>query len=258
MSEVSVNGITLYYEEYGSGTPLLLLHGLASSHLMYEKEIEWLKEHFRVIALDSRGHGRSDKPEEYTLEDHVQDVLSLMDHLDIEKAHILGTSMGSYIAQAVVIQAPNRVDKLILVVPKAHGKTSSTARLISEHEDELEGMDDTEKMDHLAQYIYHQTEVVQASMEELEEKDVTLTPEQEEAAAKVLEGFDFRPDLEKVTSDTLIISGKYDGLNPPEEGKEIEKRIPSSTFIEFEESGHLPSLEEPEKYRQEVLSFLGK
>ncbi|MGG1575172.1 alpha/beta fold hydrolase [Fictibacillus sp. NRS-1165] len=61
------------------------------------------------------------------MEDHVQDVIGLMDHLEIKKANILGASMGSYVAQGVAIAVPERVEKLILVVAKAFGKTSSSA-----------------------------------------------------------------------------------------------------------------------------------
>lgn len=256
MPKVSINGVNLYYEEHGKGPPLLLLHGLTSSGLMYDNEIEVFKERYRVITLDSRGHGKSEKPEHYTLHDHVQDVISFLDHLEIEKANILGMSMGSYIAQGVAARIPDRIEKLILVVPKAHGKTSSMARLSSRHEDEIAGLDYTEKMNYLARYIFHKIEDVQQSMALLYEKQPILTPEQEIAANQALEDFDFRPHLKKVTAKTLVISGTYDGLNPPEDGQEVAKHIPDAVFIAFDQSGHAPNLEEPDKFRKEVLSFL--
>ena len=254
MPEALLNNATLHYREEGNGTPLLLLHGLTGSMLMYENEIAQLKNDFRVIALDSRGHGKSEKPSSYTLKDHVQDVIALMDYLEIEKAHILGISMGSYIAQGVAIESPERVDKLILVSAKAHGKTSSMARLFAQYESELEGLDYPEKINYISRYIFHNLEAVGKSMKDMQ--SIMLTPEQQAAANKALEGFDYRTNLHKITADTLVISGKYDGLNPPEEGREIAELIPKSTFMEFKASGHSPNVEEPVCFMKEITSFL--
>jgi 3-oxoadipate enol-lactonase len=71
-----------------------------------------------------------------------------------------------------------------------------------------------------------------------------------------LEGFDYRPNLHTITADTLVISGKYDGLNLPEGGREIAELILQATFMEFEESGHGPNVEEPIRFMEEIINFL--
>jgi 3-oxoadipate enol-lactonase len=256
MPEALLNDVKLYYREEGNGTPLLLLHGLTASMLMYKNEIAQLKNNFHVIALDSRGHGKSEKTSNYTLKDHVQDVIALMDYLDIKKANIMGISMGSYIAQGVAIKSPERVEKLILVSAKSHGKTSSLARLFTQYQSELEGLNQIEKVNYLSQYIFHNLDAVGKSMKELGENSIMLTPEQQASANKALEGFDFRPELHKINVETLVISGKYDGLNPPEDGREIANLIPNSTFIEFEKSGHSPNVEEPDRFMATITDFL--
>jgi len=258
MPTTVVNGTELYYEEYGSGNPLILLHGLTANILMYTREIEYLKNHFHVVALDSRGHGKSEKPSSYTLNDHVKDVISLMDHLNINRASIMGISMGSYIAQGVALTIPDRVDKLILVSAKSNGKTSSMMRLFTEHTEELEGLDYMEKINHVSKYIFHNMEAVANELFKGTDESLILTTEQQTAANKALEGFDFRHELQKVTAQTLVVSGTYDGLNPPEEGKEIGSLIRDSQFVEFTESGHSPNVEEPEKFKQIVTEFLQK
>lgn len=256
MPEVLLNDVHLYYEEEGNGPPLFLLHGLTASMVMYEKEMAQLKKNYRVIALDSRGHGQSEKLSTYTLKDHVQDVIALMDHLEIKKATVIGVSMGSYIAQGVAVQSPERVDKLILVSAKSHGKTSSMARLFTQYESEIQGLDQLEKMNYLSRYIFHNLELIGKSMKEMGETMTVLTPEQQLSANKALEEFDFRAGLHKITAETLIISGKYDGLNPPENGREITSLIPCSRFIEFEKSGHSPNVEEPERFMKTITDFL--
>lgn len=250
-------GAHLFYREEGQGDPLILIHGLHGSSLMMKKEFNILKGQFRTIALDVRGHGQSDRPEQYTLDDHVQDVLNLMDHLKLETAALLGTSMGSYIAQGAAIAAPKRVAKLILVVPKGHGKTSSMQELFDRHADELEGLSFEEKFSTASKYIFHNHQAVQQAFREFYDDDAMLTdPAEQDASSKALEGFNFLDDLQSITASTLVISGKYDGLNPPERGSEVASRIPKATFLEFNHSGHAPSIEEPERFLKEVKGFL--
>ena len=84
----------------------------------------------------------------------------------------------------------------------------------------------------------------------------TLTPEQISAANKALTEFDYRSELYKITAETLVISGKYDGLNPPTEGKICAKLIKKAVFVEMQYSGHLPMLEEEERYNDIIDKFL--
>src|SRR5690625_4816984 len=204
MPKAFLNGVSLYYEDKGAGIgiPLLFLHGLTSSMIEFKKDISYFKEKYRVITLDFRGHGQSTKPSIYTINDHITDVLRLLDYLEIEKVNIIGSSMGSYIAQGVSIQAPNKIHKLILVSPKAEGKTSSTKRLIKKYEDELKplNLNDDEKFEYLSRYIYYNLDAVE---KENKKKGPFLTLEQRTIANKALEGFDFRNDLCRIKAETL-------------------------------------------------------
>jgi len=256
MPKFVANGVTLAYEDEGAGTPIILLHGLGGNRYSYLEFMEQFKSQFRVIALDSRGHGDSEKPTSYSLNDHIKDVIALMDYLGIESAHMLGASMGSYIAQGVAMAIPNRIQKLILVVAKSHGKTSSTQELMERHAEEIAGLNLEETMAHLSKYMFYDPNAAWKYLSDYQMKGQALTPEEQAAANKALEGFDFRSDLHKITAETLVISGKYDGLNPPKLGREIADLIPHSLFAEFEKSGHAPNAEEPEKFMKVVKSFL--
>ncbi|WP_163873434.1 alpha/beta fold hydrolase [Paenibacillus favisporus] len=254
--EAFVNGIKLHYVDEGTGFPLIVLHGLGLDVHSMEPVIHSFSTDFRVIAIDARGHGLSDKPAEYRLSDHVRDVIAVMDFLKLDKVYLVGGSMGSYIAQGVAIAAPERVKKLVLVTPKSNGRTSSMARLFSEHAEELEGMDTPAKLQHLSRYMFHNLSLVGAWMQHVQEGGTSLTEEQNAASNRALEGFDFRPDYGRITAETLIISGKYDGLNPPEWGREIADAIKGARFVEFLHSGHAPHVEEPERFDETVRSFL--
>lgn len=258
MPEFTSNGIKLYYEEKGEGMPLVLLHGLGSNRAMFKREMEHFGSSYRVIGLDSRGHGRSDKPAEFTLNDHIEDTAALLNHLEIQKAHVLGVSMGSYIAQGLALAHPDRVGKLILVVTKAHGKTSSTQEMIERHAEELEGVAEQEYADYLFKYMFHDQEVVQKWQEEIWQTEEELSLLEMAAANKAMAGFDFRAALPTIAAETLVISGKHDELNPPERGRELAGLIPHARFIEFEHSGHAPNAEEPERFLEVASDFLRK
>ncbi|MUV38260.1 Haloacetate dehalogenase [Lentibacillus sp. JNUCC-1] len=253
MPKAKLNGIDLYYEDEGQGQPIVLLHGLTGSHLMLRAEQARFQSEYRVVALDARGHGKSDKPESYTLNDHIEDVLALINYLKLDNVVLLGMSMGTYVAQGVAIQAPEKVDKIILVSGAAHGDTSSTEGLMARHADELEGLTFEEQMGEMAPHIFHDLDAVGAWLADMPSG---LTAKQQEAAAAALSKYDFRPDLATVTVPVLVISGRHDGLNPPGQGKEIADHIPNAKFVVFENSGHAPNVEEPEAYFQLVDDFL--
>ncbi|OZB98465.1 alpha/beta fold hydrolase [Paenibacillus sp. XY044] len=256
MPEVIIHGIRLYYEEAGSGYPLILLHGLGQNIESLRNEILEFQRDFRVIALDSRGHGRSAKPDRYSLDDHIRDTIAWMDHMGIDQAYIMGGSMGSYIAQGVAIKVPERVKKLVLVSAKPNGLTSSMVRLYAEHADELVGMTEEQKQQHMFRYIFHNRVLAGKWIREANEAGHVLTGKEQEAANQALEGFDFRADLPLVTALTLLISGKYDGVNPPEQAEEIQRLIQGSELLVFEHSGHAPNAEEPERFIETVRRFL--
>lgn len=252
MPEVNVNNTTLFYEEKGEGEALILLHGLTSNHLMLKQEMKYFKDYFRVIAIDARGHGKSDKPSTYTLDDHIKDTIALMDKLDIDQANLIGMSMGTYIAQGVAIKVPDRVKKMILVSGNTHAK-DETEGLLAEHQEEIGHLSFEEQMGEMAGHIFHNMEAVSKWLQSI---PGGLTSEQQVIAADALADFDFRPDLKNVKAETLVISGKHDGLNPPSEGKEIADLIPRAKFVEFEHSGHAPGIEETDKYMSLISDFL--
>ena len=253
MGLIKMNGINLNVNIKGDGHPLVIIHGIGGDHTQLENEISQFAKEYKTIALDCRGHGESDKPDNYSLQDHVSDILGILDHYEIEKASVLGVSMGSYIAQGVAIDAPERIDRLILTVPKSNGLTSSFQRLMSEHAKELEGLNLHESILTLLKYMTFNPELMKKHIDIFETK---LSPAQFLSANKALSNFDFRSELPKIKAKTLVISGKYDGLNPPSEGKICASLIPNATFFEMQYSGHAPNYEEPELYMKIIYDFL--
>jgi pimeloyl-ACP methyl ester carboxylesterase len=116
---IEVNGVSLHVEDYGSGIPVLLLHGWPDSAYVWRNQIPFLTGHsFRAIAPDLRGFGRSSRPLEvadYALSKSVGDVTGLLDALGVESAHVVGHDWGAAVAWVMAMSHPDRVQKLVVV-----------------------------------------------------------------------------------------------------------------------------------------------
>ena len=133
-------GVTLHYADNGekAGTPVVFLHGYVDSWRSFLRVIEALRPGRRAIALDLRGHGDSDKPECcYTMEDFTRDMLLFMDALGLDKANIVGHSMGSFIAQSFAARFPGRAERLILISSAARAAGNAALREIKPYVDAL-------------------------------------------------------------------------------------------------------------------------
>ncbi len=130
MATANVNGIDLYYEVRGAGPTLVWLHGLmeaiARSREIGEGVEELAERGFRVVSYDARGHGESGYTEDeshYTVQAHAEDMAALFDHLGIERAHLGGRSMGAGVSICLALAHPERVERLVLLLPPALAAT---------------------------------------------------------------------------------------------------------------------------------------
>ena len=115
MPKARVNGISINYSVEGRGEPLFLIMGFSGSKMAWFFQRGAFRKHFQVVTFDNRGVGQSDKPPgPYSMKMFADDTVGLMDHLGIDKAHVLGASMGGMIAQHIALSHPERVRKLVL------------------------------------------------------------------------------------------------------------------------------------------------
>jgi 3-oxoadipate enol-lactonase len=257
MPIIHANGIDLNVSIEGKGPPLLLIHGLGDRLQLWEEEVRHFSPFFTTVAFDARGHGGSTKPERYTLQDHIDDVIALADALGYDEINLIGTSMGSYTAQGVAAAQPERVHSLALIVPKSHGTTSSSARLLAEHADELANRTFEEKQRFLLDRAFGP--YASAALKDAfaaKVFDAPLNETEMAAAVAALTGFDFRPVLPGIKAHTLVMSGKYDVLNSVQDGRDCAERIPDAEFIEMKRSGHFPHVEEAQLYLTVLGEFL--
>jgi len=113
---INVNGIKICYEVLGQGFPVLMLHGFGMHKGFWFAQVDALSKKFKLILMDNRGSGNSDHPVgPYSMDTLVEDLNGLLNHLEIDKVHLIGWAMGSFISQYYVINHPNRVNKLVLM-----------------------------------------------------------------------------------------------------------------------------------------------
>lgn len=123
MPKVTIGDIQIYYEDYGQGPPLIMILGLGQDITTWNFQISELSKHLKLIVFDNRDSGKSSRSSQnYTTQIMAQDILGLMDHLEIDRTHLLGTSLGGMIAQQVALMAPERVNSLILASTTSWGE----------------------------------------------------------------------------------------------------------------------------------------
>ena len=229
MPTIKVNDINMYYETYGSGDPLVLIAGLGTDLTVYKQIISLLSQEFKVLAFDNRGAGRTDKPDmPYSIEMLADDTAQLMSAVGIEKAHVLGHSMGGRIAMALSLQHPGKVNGLILASTSANIKTGHSLRPILLKMASRIGT----RLKKYPQPYYAFKRQLEAS-----------------------QNYDCSDQLNKITMPTLIIHGKKDKLTPYKFAEEMYARIKGSKIITFT-GGHYIFLIESMRFTEVISEFL--
>lgn len=260
MPSIDVRGWNVHYEEFGAPAlpPVVLVHGLMGDASTVAPLAARLGAGFRVIAPDALGHGRSARPESFTIEDQGVMLAGLVAALGYESAAMVGISMGSYLVAQAAILDPVRLSRLVLVVGKAHGTTSSSAAYAARKGYDLSTLAPEEAMALLSEALWSPHTPQERREKILQGMAVQdpLTADEQAAVERSLAGFDLRPTLHTITAPTLVISGLDDGLNPPEAGREVADHIPGARFQIYERSGHMLAHEEADRLTDDIMGFL--
>ena len=257
---VTVNGITVAYKEIGSGHPLVLINGFASTMDTWTPPVlEELARHFRVIIFDNRGTGYSSASDEpFTIPLFAADTLALMDALGIARAHVLGLSMGASIAQEMILARTERVEKLIRVSGTCGGDAGIP--VIPEVWARL-----SDKSGELPEIVQRMFSVLfpgewRATHDPLQYcPDVYETTSEENAARQAEAFFAWRGSydrLPEIRCKALIMTGSEDAVIPPENSRILAARIPSARLVEIAGAGHGLQYQCPAQSGDAILQFL--
>ena len=245
MEKINVNAIELAYTRRGKGTPLVLLHGYPLDSHLWDDVAPLLEDTFDSILPDLRGFGESttvDSP--YTMDDYASDIAGLLDQLGIQKAAIVGHSMGGYVALAFARLYPERVSGLGLVSSQvlADPPDRKEARYKSAADVSANGIGGV-----------IETMAPKFTSDERLQSFARATMERQQPAAFIgaLKAMAERPDSTSLLSSfkfpVVIIHGEADALIPIDRAREVKNAIPHAQLVELNGSGHMPMMEAKEE-----------
>ncbi|QJW89273.1 alpha/beta hydrolase [Spirosoma taeanense] len=240
------NGIQLYYEERGTGDPLLLIMGITAPGSVWEKHVDDWQHHFHCIFGDNRGVGQSDKPAgPYTTAQMADDYAGLIDQLDLSAVRVVGVSMGSTIAQQLALRHPNKVRSLVLMCPWA--RCDRRAEAIFRHMATIKArLRPDEFANYIQLLIYAKpswdNDVMYADLlagRQLAATDPSPQPLHGlEGQAEACIHHNTLTDLGRITVPSLVIGGRQDQFTPVWMSNEVAGAIPGCELHLYEEAGH--------------------
>jgi pimeloyl-ACP methyl ester carboxylesterase len=262
VSDAYNGDVRLTYEVRGNGEPLLMIHGLGYDRLGWGKLPDLLAEELQVVAFDNRGVGDSDVPGgPYAVSQLAADAVAVLDAAGIRTAHVLGVSLGGYIAQELALTYPERLRKLVLAstapggprsVPMPAAGLEAFGRFPTmEREAGLRLMVENS----LGRYgVREQAELVEEIYAYRLERGPTLAGWQAQAyAGATFDAYDRAPEI---TAETLVLQGGGDNVVDPRNADLLVELIPNARLELIPDRGHLLVWQEAERLAPIVKEFL--
>jgi pimeloyl-ACP methyl ester carboxylesterase len=256
------DGTVIYYETWGRGEPLLLISGLATDLRIWACQRLVFGRRFRCIALDNRGSGRSGKPDgPYTLEQMAADAVAVLDAEGVGRAHVLGHSMGSYIAQMMAVEHPDRLRSLTLAGTACRHQPWRLDMLARWQETAREHGVHAWARRAFPYLLGPRTAWTFGLFINLLWPIILQQPAHAfESQIQALIG---APDCERgclsgVSVPTLVVAGSKDTLTTPADAAEVASIIPGARLVTLKGAGHGLMLEAAPDFNAAVLDFLGE
>jgi len=261
MAKLHVNGVDMAYDATGHGTPLVLLHAGIADRTMWDDVTPMLAERHRVIACDLRGFGETPLPDGPFV--YAADVAALLEGLGIERAHLVGVSMGGHVALDLALARPELVDRLVLVGAGIDGWEHDAALTVAWAEEEAAF--ERGDLDEVA-WINVRTwldgpdrdasDVPPALRRRVYEMQRAALDHENPAASGAWLTPSRRERLDDVAAPTLVLVGALDQRDFRRIARFLANGIPGARFEELPAVAHLPPLEHPEAFARTVLGFL--
>jgi pimeloyl-ACP methyl ester carboxylesterase len=256
---VEVNGRTVAFERRGQGPPLVLLHGAVSDSRDWRPQLDALAGDFTLVAWDAPGCGGSfDPPEDFGLEGFADCLAAFIEVLGLERPHVLGLSFGSGLALELFRRHPGLPRSLVLASAYA-GWAGSLPREVAEERRQWGLRASEQPLDEFVGDLNETlfTESVPAELvDEVVEIVKDFHPAGLRAMANAFADADLRDVLPLIDVPTLLLYGDADKRSPVSIGEELHAQIPGSKLVVIPGPGHMVNLETPERFNEEVRSFL--
>lgn len=274
MSTARVNGLEMYYEEHGSGDPLLLIMGLAADSRAWMFQLPAFSERYHTIVFDNRGVGRTSKPAgPYTIHEMADDTAALLDTIEQPRVHVVGVSMGGMIAQELALRHPQKVRSLVL----ACTYPEPDADIERQRQFSVTALGGTISADGNVQIdlttvnplMFFQTllptvfnpEFIQTELPKLMQifsgaLEFGFSLEAILAQVSAVTSHKATDRLHQIQVPTMVITGDADRLIPPANSDILARAIPNARLVTIPGGSHGFNFETPDVFNREVLGFL--
>lgn len=256
------DGVRLYYESFGAGAPVVFIHGGGTSHETWEQQTGALFERFHTVAYDLRGHGASDKPGHgHTFDRLVEDLEALLAHLGLDRVTLVCHAIGGYVGLKFALKRPDALSGLVLV--------DSSARFLGDDEERggfsiafFENLLATMAADKvnatvrlIDDYFFHRdpgAATKQVILAEMLQWPLAAT----RMLARDAINFDVIDRLGEIRAPTLVLHGRHDRKQRFAGAALLNAGIRGSRLVVFENSAHLPYIEEVQLFNHTLIAFL--
>ncbi|MEU1145254.1 alpha/beta fold hydrolase [Streptomyces sp. NPDC005863] len=253
MAYAAANGTRLYYEDHGSGRPVVFLHGLGSSGRVWDAQVADLMDDHRVITLDQRGCGRSERPATgYTIADATRDILAFLDALDLEQPVLVGSSIaGSFVLEAA-LAAPDRIGAIIPVGAGVHHFTT-----VRDAVDELLSALRADRAGTLAGFVPHwyrpgtSPAMIDRTVRQVLESTCLI-----DELILAQASYDPRERLAGLRVPTTFLHGELDTEIPLSVPEECARLIPGARLTVVEGGGHMAQQDQAQRFNQALRTAL--
>ena len=248
------------YLQTGEGSTIVLIHGVGLNKEMWGGQIVGLAPRFQVVAYDMLGHGASDNPPaDSSLESYASQLAELLDHLAIERATVVGFSMGGLVARAFALAYPERLDGLVILNSVFNRSEEQRAGVMARTLQAAEFGPNANAENALARWFSNEYRA--ANPAQIEAIRLTLAANDPQGylttyqlfATQDLYGSDA---LGRIQVPTLIATGELDPGSTPEMARQLAARIPGATVRVLAEQRHMMAVESPRMVNQMLLEFL--
>jgi 3-oxoadipate enol-lactonase len=247
----------IHYELEGqSGSPVLVFsNSLGADYSMWDPQACEFRKKVSVLRYDTRGHGQSPPtPGPYSIELLGKDVIAMLDALDLDRVHFCGLSMGGMIGMWLSLNAPERLNKLVLSNTAAKIGTAETwnARIEAVQKSGMKSVASAVLERWFTPAFRQKTPETMANILKMLEE---TNPEGYVACCAAVRDFDFRDQISKIGVPTLVIAGAHDPATPAADGRFLAQQIPGARYAELD-AAHLSNIEAQDPFNNELAAFL--
>ena len=255
-----VNEIEMGFDDVGAGLPIVFVHAFPLNRTMWAPQVSALVERCRCIAIDLRGFGESKGREPWTVDQYADDVVGVLDHLRVDRAVVVGCSLGGYVAFAIWRRHADRVRALVLADTKPGADTDEIREKRRSLIETARRQGSTAVANlQIASLIGKTSREKQPDTYDAVHRMIAQAPA--EGIVGALEAMMHRPDstplLPAIGVPTLVVVGEEDVPTPPKESRAMAAAIPGSRLEIIESAGHLANLERPAAFNHVLTEFVG-